>query len=140
MHTYCDSTVQLKQDLTMTCSSISLSLLQGFFFCVMALTGTEKCPRSAFFVTRENKKLVGHAVKKFNSSSIFACSYSCLQNSWCVSTNFKKYSKGEENGICELNKHKNISFEDIKLVDQLESTFSMAMLFKVIMNTSHHCY
>ena len=101
----------------------------------MTLTGTEESPRSAFFITRENKKLVGHAVKKFNSSSIFTCSYSCLQNSWCASTNLKKYSKGEENGICELNKHKNIPFEDIKLVDQLESTFSM--LFKVIMNTSH---
>lgn len=49
-------------------------------------------------------------------------------------------SKGEENGICELNKHKNISFEDIKLVDQLESTFSMLFIIKVIMNTSHHCY
>ena len=135
MHTHCDSTVQLEKDLTMTCSFISLSLLQGFFFCVMALTGTEKSPRSAFVITRENKKLVGHAVKKFNPSSILTCSHSCLQNSWCASTNFKKYSKGEENGICELNKHKNISFEDIKLVDQLESTFSM--LFKVIMNTSH---
>ena len=119
----------------MTCWFISLSLLQGFFFCVMALT-TEKSTRSAFFITRENKKLVGHAVKKFHISSIFTCSYSCLQNSWCTSTNFKKYAKGEENGICELNKHKNIPFEDIELVDQLESTFSM--LFKV--NTSHHCY
>ena len=140
MHTHCDSTVQLEEDLTMTCSFISLSLLQGFFFCVMTLTGTEESPRSAFFITRENKKLVGHAVKKFNSSSIFTCSYSCLQNSWCASTNLKKYSKGEENGICELNKHKNIPFEDIKLVDQLESTFSMLFIIKVIMNTSHHCY
>ena len=46
--------------------------------------------------------------------------------------------KGKKLEFVNSTSTKNIPFEDIKLVDQLESTFSMR--FKVIMNTSHHCY
>ena len=60
--------------------------------------------RSAYFTTRENKRLKGHVVKWLESPSMLSCGNSCLKNSWCTSTNFKTVSKNGK-GTCELNKH-----------------------------------
>ena len=48
-----------------------------------------KLSRSVFFTTRQNKRLKGHVVKRFDSPSQTSCSHSCLRNSWCTSTNLK---------------------------------------------------
>lgn len=106
----------------------SFTLLQGILVDVTVLIAVAENPRSAYFITRENKELVGYAVEKFDSFNFFSCSYSCLQNSWCTSTNFNKYSKGkEEKGICELNKHNDTRIEDVDLIDQPGATFSMIL-------------
>ena len=106
----------------------SFTLLQAVLIDVTVLIAVAENPRSAYFITRENKELVGYAVEKFDSFSFFSCSYSCLQNSWCTSTNFYKYSEGnEEKGICELNKHNDTPIEDDDLIDQPGATFSMIL-------------
>lgn len=70
---------------------------------------------SAYFTTRENKRLKGHVVKRFESPSLLSCGNSCLRNTWCTSTNFKTVSKNGK-GTCELNKHetfdRNADFHD----------------------------
>ena len=82
--------------------------------------------RSAYFITRENKRLAGHVVKRFESPSLMSCSQSCLRNSWCTSTNFKGSFKKHDKGTCELNKHEIPPInEDTKLIDQPGVTFSM---------------
>lgn len=60
--------------------------------------------RSAYFTTRENMRLKGLVVKRFESPSLLSCGNSCLRNSWCTFTNFKAVSKNGK-GTCELNKH-----------------------------------
>ena len=45
--------------------------------------------RSAFFVTKENKRLQGHVGKRIKSPSLLSCSHACKINEWCTSTNFK---------------------------------------------------
>ena len=61
--------------------------------------------RSAFFVSRENTRLTGHAIKWFYSPSLLSCSHFCLSKTWCTSINFKMSSKKDGKGTCELNKH-----------------------------------
>lgn len=61
--------------------------------------------RSSYFQTRENKQLLGYAFKRFNSASVLSCGQECLRSPSCSSTNFKFFSKKEEEGTCELNKH-----------------------------------
>ena len=80
--------------------------------------------RSAFFATRENKRLKGHVVKRFESPSLMSCSHSCLRNFWCTSTNFKLPSDKNVKGTCELNKHGAIDAKT-KFHDQQGVTFSM---------------
>ena len=60
--------------------------------------------RSVYFTMRENRRLKGHVVKRFEPPSMLSCGNSCLRNSWCTSTNFKTVSKNGK-GVCELNKH-----------------------------------
>ncbi|XP_020601598.1 EGF-like repeat and discoidin I-like domain-containing protein 3 isoform X1 [Orbicella faveolata] len=61
--------------------------------------------RSAFFVSRKNTRLVGHAIKWFYSPSLLSCGQLCLSKTWCTSINFKMSSKEDGKGTCELNKH-----------------------------------
>ena len=60
---------------------------------------------SAYFTTHENQRLEGHVVEQFESPSSTSCSYSCLKNPWCTSTNFQLLSEKNGQGTCELNKH-----------------------------------
>ena len=88
--------------------------------------------RSAYFKTLENKRLMGHVVKRFEAPGFMSCSHSCLRNTWCTSTNFKLFSENNSKGTCELNKHA-ISPLDTKstnLNDQHGVTFSI--FFKVM--------
>ncbi|KAL9962512.1 hypothetical protein ACROYT_G031617 [Oculina patagonica] len=82
--------------------------------------------RSAFVTTRENKRLKGHVVKRFESPSLMSCSHSCLRNSWCTSTNFKVPSDKNSKGTCELNKHGAID-TNTKFHDHKGVTFSMVL-------------
>ena len=54
--------------------------------------------RSAFFETKENKRLYGHVFKRFESPSLISCTRSCIETDWCSSTNFKVSPKDEHNG------------------------------------------
>ena len=104
-----------------------------FFFVLIliysAFAADEKShSRSAYFTTRENKRLQGYVVKWFESPSLISCSQLCLRNSWCTSTNFKMSSRDDDKGTCELNKH-NISLinEDTEFHDQKDVTFSLLL-------------
>ena len=99
-------------------------ILQGFLFhtACFAVQGNSL---SVYFITRENKRLAGHDIKRFNSPSFFSCIHSCLRNKWCTSINFKVSLKQDNRGTCELNKHEIGSFTgDTSLVDQPGFTFS----------------
>ena len=103
-----------------------LIILHEILFNTTAVFAAEENSRSGYFVTRENKRLPGHVVKRFSSPSLMSCSQSCLRNSWCTSTNFKESFKQIDKGTCELNKHESApNNEDIELVDQPGVTFSM---------------
>ena len=80
--------------------------------------------RSAFFETKDNKRLYGHVFKRFESPSLISCTRSCIETDWCSSTNFKVSSKDEENGTCELNEH-SIVDENTGFNDEEGVTFSM---------------
>ena len=82
---------------------------------------------SAYIITREDKRLAGHVVERFQSPSLMSCSLSCLKNSWCTSTNFKESLTENEKGTCELNKHETapIIGDTELLIDQPGVTFSM---------------
>ena len=80
--------------------------------------------RSAFFETKETKRLYGHVLKRFESPSLISCTRSCIETDWCSSTNFKASSKDEDNGTCELNEH-SIVDENTGFNDEEGVTFSM---------------
>ena len=91
----------------------------------------ESTSLSAYFTTRENKRLKGYVVKWFESPSFISCSQSCLRNPWCSSANFKGSSENEGKGTCELNKHDgSLINENTKFHEEEGTTFSM--LLKVI--------
>ena len=117
-------------------------LLFFFLQCVinLAIFDTSKdatFSRSAYFKTLENKRLMGHVVKRFESPSLISCSHSCLRNAWCTSTNFELFSENNNKGTCELNKHSisPLDAESTELNDQPGITFSM--FFKVMYFTEH---
>ncbi|XP_078368842.1 uncharacterized protein LOC144652641 [Oculina patagonica] len=79
------------------------------FLLFLGMTNTEALAeedspssRSAFFVTKENKRLKGHVVKRFESPSFLSCSQKCMRNEWCTSTNFKLSSRNNGKGTCKL--------------------------------------
>ena len=72
----------------------------------------EPSSRTAYFTTRENKRLLGHVVKQVKRQSLMSCSQLCLRNGWCTSTNFIMSSKKDDKGTCELNQH------DISLINE----------------------
>ena len=61
---------------------------------------TNSC--SSYLTMRENRRLKGHVVKRFESPSLLSCGNSCLRN-----TNFNTVSKNGK-GMCELNKQEAI--------------------------------
>ena len=83
-------------------------------------------PRSAYFTTYENQRLDGHVVEQFESPDSISCSYSCLRNPWCTSTNFKMLSEKNGKGTCELNKH-GVLDENTELQNQKGVTFSLIL-------------
>ncbi len=97
---------------------------------VFAFEGNSTSFRSAFFVTKENKRLKGHVVKRFESPSLLSCSYECMGNKWCTSTNFKLSSKNDGRGTCELNNH-DISLINDKTVFHEQEGVTFSMYFKV---------
>ena len=80
--------------------------------------------RRAIFSTQENVRLKGHIVESLNSPSLTSCSHSCLRNSWCASTNFKKPSRDNDQGTCELNQHGFLD-EDAEFQDEQGVTYSV---------------
>lgn len=81
--------------------------------------------RSALFVSRENTRLKGHVIKRFEAPSLISCSHSCVSKAWCTSTNFRAYSNKDGKGHCELNKHeRSVMNEDDKLQSRQGFTFS----------------
>jgi len=107
-------------------------LFQGMVNAIVyAAEEDSKLSRSVFFTMRQDKRLQGHVVKRFECPSLTSCSRSCLRNSWCTSTNFKIASEETEKSTCELNKHGAIE-ENTKFHDQQGVTFSL--LLKVISN------
>ena len=98
-------------------------LFQGMVnIIVYAAEEDSKLSRSVLFTTRQDKRLKGHVVKRFESPSL---------TSWCTSTNFRMPSEKNAKGTCELNKHGVIE-ENTKFHDQQGVTFSL--LLKVIRN------
>ena len=117
-------------------------LLFFFLQCVinLAIFDTSKdatFSRSAYFKTLENKRLMGHVVKRFESPSLISCSHSCLRNAWCTSTNFKLFSENNNKGTCELNNQSisPLDADSTELNDQPGIVFSM--FFKVMYFTEH---
>lgn len=97
---------------------------------VFADEGSSTSSRSVFFVTKENIRLKGHTVKRFESPTLLTCSHLCLRNEWCTSTNFKLSSKNSDEGTCELNKH-DISLINQNAVFQEQEDVTFSMSFKV---------
>lgn len=104
------------------------------YIAVCAVDETSSTSRSSYFTTRENKRLEGHDVKRFNSPSLLSCSHQCARNIWCTSANFKMPLKENGQGTCELNKH-NISVvsgENTEFRDQQDVMFLMFLEVKFI--------
>lgn len=95
--------------------------------------------RSAYFMMKKNKRLLGYVFKRFESSSLLSCSHSCMRDMWCTSTNFKVSSKNDDKGTCELNKHhiSLINGENTSFHEEEGGTFSM--LFTVNIFSTDIC-
>ena len=103
-----------------------LIILHVIIFNTTAVFAAKENSRSGYFVTRENKRLLGHVIKRFGSPSLMSCGQSCLRSSWCTSTNFKESSKLRDKGTCQLNKHGSAPInEDTELINQRGVSFSM---------------
>ena len=96
-------------------------------------TGEDSTSRSGYFITRENKRLIGYVVKRFESASFMSCSQSCVRNAWCDSTNFKVSSEKDGKGTCELNKHSSsLIDENTELYEQQGATFSLLLKVRLL--------
>ena len=119
--------------------ALLIFLFQGTICSRAFANGEDSTFRSGFFITRENKRLTGHVIKRFESPSLMSCSQSCLRNAWCSSTNFKVSSKKDGKGTCELNKHgRSLINENTKLNEQQGVAFSMLLKVRYLINTV--CY
>lgn len=111
---------------------LAFLLFQGMInACCGAAEQDATSSRSAYFTTHENHELDGYVVEQFESPSSISCSYSCLKNPWCTSTNFKLLSKKNGKGTCALNKHGTLD-ENTELHEQDGVTFSL------ILKVSHY--
>ena len=103
-------------------------LFQGIILTSVLAVEEESTSRSARFITRENKQLKDHVVKRLESPSLLSCSQQCLRNPWCTSTNYKASSKKDDKGTCELNKHEiSLINDNTKFLEQEGTTFSMRL-------------
>jgi len=112
--------------------ALEKKMIWSLIFCYFAATSfaMEENSRSAYFITRQNKRFASQPVKKIESSSLMTCSQACLRHSWCTSTNFQEFSSTSKNskGSCELNKHEFSTLHlHAKLADQPGSTFTMVL-------------
>jgi len=102
-------------------------LFQGMItVCYLAVAEDATSSRSAYFTTLENQRLEGHVVEQIESPSSISCSYTCLRNSWCTSTNFKLLSENNGKGACELNNH-GVLDESTEFNEQDGVTFSLIL-------------
>ena len=107
----------------------------GCFFLRQVITNTlilavddNFASHSAYFATRENNRLDGYVVKRFESPSFISCSQTCLRNAWCSSTKFKISSEKDGKGTCELNKHdSSLINENTDFYEEEGVTFSMLL-------------
>ena len=106
---------------------VSLFILLQILAYVPFLVAVSGLSRSAYFTTRENKRLTGQLIKRVDSPSMMSCSLLCLRDAWCTSTNFSK-KKGKE--TCELNKHGVIDKNNYNFHDQEGVTFSLLLKVK----------
>ena len=113
--------------------ALLLFLFHGTIYSRIFAEDEDSTSQSGYFITRENKRLTGHAVKQFESPSLMFCSQSCLRNAWCSSTNFKVSSKKDGKGTCEMNQHDNsLIDENTKLNEQQGFTFSMLLKVRYV--------
>ena len=106
---------------------LAFLLFQGVMdVCCLAAAEDATSSRSAYFTTHENQRLEGYVVEEFESPSSILCSYSCLKNPWCTSTNFKMLSEKNGKGTCELNKH-GVLDENTEFHEQDGVTFSLIL-------------
>ena len=77
----------------------------SFFILLEAFVVVTGFSHSAYFTTRENKRLIGHRIKQVDSISLKSCSQFCLIHSWCISTNFQISTKMNGKETCEFNMH-----------------------------------
>ena len=120
-----------RDHLAMACKDVLfLVLVQTIAIFLAEVNAEPTFSRSSYFTTRENKKLRGYVVKRFDSPSLLSCGQQCLGNAWCTSTNYKMSPKKDGKGTCELNKHDiSIITENLFLHDEIGVTF--ALLLKV---------
>ena len=87
--------------------------------------------RSAYFISRNNKRLEGKTVRTIDSPSLLSCSQTCLEHLWCTSTNFQESFGKTSKGNCELNMHEFSPFNDeTQLTDKAGSTFALVLKVK----------
>ena len=69
--------------------------------------------RSDYFKTLENKRLLGHVVKRLQSPSLMSCSHSCLRNTLCTSTDFNLFSENN-NKRTHLSSRRRIHWQQLQ--------------------------
>ena len=106
---------------------LAFILFQGMInVCYLAAAEDATSSRSAYFTTHENQRLDGQVIRQFESPDSISCSYSCLRNPWCTSTNFEMLSETNGKGTCELNKH-GVLDENTEFHEQEGVTFSLIL-------------
>ena len=98
-----------------------------FFILLEAFVVVTGFSHSAYFTTRENKRLIGHRIKQVDSISLKSCSQFCLRHPWCTSTNFQISTKMNGKETCELNMHGVIDENNDHFHDQEGVTFSLML-------------
>lgn len=87
--------------------------------------GRNSTCRSAYIVTKENKRLRGCVVQQVTSPNLMSCSHSCMRNARCTSTNFALFPENGVKGNCELIKHEISTINDDNFHDHYGVTFSL---------------
>ena len=97
----------------------------------VAFAAEEGNNRSAYFISRSNKRLEGKTVRTIDSPSLLSCSQTCLKHLWCTSTNFQESFGKTSKGNCELNRHEFSPLNDeTQLTDKAGSTFALVLKVK----------
>lgn len=96
----------------------------------IVVLSSSRSPSSAYFLIRENKRLINYVVKRFTSPSLILCSQSCLRNVGCTYVNFEMIFK-DGKGCCELNRGE-ISAIDAENDLHDEQGIIFSMMLKVI--------